>query len=97
LLDSHGTPPPITRISHCLLWGVNVLSSRSLPPLLFISTSLASPSEGGNSWLVRDSWQPTLELTESETPPARKDVELIGRRLKEAGADYKVRYAKEKK
>ena len=28
---------------------------------------------------------------------ARKDVELIGRRLKEARADYKVRYAKEKK
>jgi len=27
---------------------------------------------------------------------ARKDVELIGRRLKEARADYKVRYAKEK-
>lgn len=28
---------------------------------------------------------------------ARKDVELIGRRLKEPMADYKVRYAKEKK
>jgi phage-related protein len=28
---------------------------------------------------------------------ARKDVELIGRRLKEARADYKVRYVKEKK
>jgi phage-related protein len=28
---------------------------------------------------------------------ARKDVELIGRRLKEARADYTVRYAKEKK
>jgi phage-related protein len=27
---------------------------------------------------------------------ARKDVELIARRLKEARADYKVRYAKEK-
>jgi phage-related protein len=28
---------------------------------------------------------------------ARKDVELIGRRVKEARADYKVRYATEKK
>ena len=28
---------------------------------------------------------------------ARKDVELIGRRLNEARADYEVRYAKEKK
>jgi phage-related protein len=28
---------------------------------------------------------------------ARKDVELIGRRLKEASADYEVRYGKEEK
>jgi phage-related protein len=28
---------------------------------------------------------------------ARKDVELIGRRLKEARTDYEVRYAKDKK
>jgi phage-related protein len=33
----------------------------------------------------------------SGTKTARKDVELIGRRLDEAGADYEVRYGKEKK
>jgi phage-related protein len=33
----------------------------------------------------------------SGTKTARRDVELIGRRLNEAKADYEVRYGKEKK